>query len=173
MNLGRIPEELRRIVPENQPFAFHNMTVTAFTIPHDTANPVGYSFTADGRKATVATDLGHITQTVRENITGSEVLLIEANHDIQMLLEGPYPDHLKSRILGDTGHLSNVSCGEILSELSGSGIRHVFLGHLSETNNNPDLAYHTVEEILIRNNVSGLLNIQVANRYSPSPLLSL
>ncbi|MDR2898341.1 MAG: MBL fold metallo-hydrolase, partial [Spirochaetaceae bacterium] len=108
-----------------------------------------------------------------ENITGSEILLIEANHDEDMLLEGSYPAYLKSRILGDSGHLSNVSCGELLSELSDSGLRHVFLGHLSEANNNPALAYHTVEKILIRDGVSSRLNIQAANRYSPSPLLSL
>ncbi|MDR1747768.1 MAG: MBL fold metallo-hydrolase [Spirochaetaceae bacterium] len=171
--LGRVSGEQRFIVPENRPFEFRDLTVVPFTIPHDAANPVGYSFIAGGRKATVATDIGHISETVREHIAGSEVLLIEANHDEQMLLEGTYPAYLKRRITGQTGHLSNVSCGEALAELSSSGIRHVFLGHLSEANNIPSLAYHTVEKILIRDGTSAAISLHVANRYSPSAFLRL
>ena len=89
-----------------------------------------------------------MTDTIRENLEGSDLLLLESNHDIEMVKKGSYPWHLKQRILGERGHLSNVAAGELLTEIMTGKLKYVFLGHLSDENNNPHLAYETVEEIL-------------------------
>ena len=96
----------------------------------------------------MATDIGCVTDTIRENLEGSDLLLLESNHDIDMVRRGPYPWHLKQRILGERGHLSNVAAGELLTEIMSGKLKYVFLGHLSADNNDPHLAYETVEGIL-------------------------
>ena len=105
------------------------------------------------KKITLATDIGHVTDTIRESIEDSDVLLLEANHDVEMLKKGGYPWSLKQRILGENGHLSNHTAGRLLAEVMTGKMKYVFLGHLSEENNNPHLAYETVEEILRNNRI--------------------
>ena len=119
---------------------------------------------------TLATDLGHITEEIRENITDSDVLLLEANHDLEMLRNGPYTWALKKRIMGDFGHISNIAAGELLASVMNERLKHVFLGHLSAENNTPHLAYDTVEAILNNNNiyVGRDLKMDMALRYSVS-----
>jgi phosphoribosyl 1,2-cyclic phosphodiesterase len=174
----RLLERLKRgqtvSVISGSAFEFKDIVVRPFTIPHDAGEPVGYNFFHGGLKVTVATDMGHISDEGRESISGSDVLLIESNHDMDMLRNGTYPYVLKRRILGDKGHLSNVSCGVFLSEIASvaGGLRHVYLGHLSEENNDPYLAYETVRTILEANGVpvneSGGMSLYLADRHAVS-----
>lgn len=120
------------------------MRVSMFRTPHDAAESCGFRIcTADGRVVTVATDLGHITPEIEENLRGADVAVLESNHDVGMLRMGPYPYALKRRILSDCGHLSNVGCAELLPTLFEHGTRRFLLAHLSRENNTPDIARQT------------------------------
>jgi len=121
------------------------VTVTAFETPHDSRASVGYRFEfPDGEKTVrvgYATDIGHVSEALREGLTGCEAIVLESNHDVDMLMDGPYPYDLKLRIRGKRGHLSNRECADLAAELAGQGTTHFLLAHLSEENNHPDLAY--------------------------------
>lgn len=118
--------------------------VRAFSTPHDSIDSCGYQITfSDGQKAAIATDTGSVTQKMRQNMLGCNLVMLESNHDVGMLQNGPYPYYLKRRILSDRGHLSNECCAEFVKELVKSGTSRVFLGHLSDENNFPDLAFQT------------------------------
>ena len=167
-NLGKIAAWNKRYVYEGETCVINDLCVRPFSIPHDAANPVGYSVSAQQKKITVATDIGHVTDIIRENITDSDVLLLEANHDEELLRKGGYPWHLKQRILGERGHLSNRTAGELLAEVMSGKMKHIFFGHLSEENNRPYLAYETVEEILQTHHIrlGGALRMDMAARHS-------
>ena len=109
-----------------------------------------------------------MTDTIRESITDSDILLLEANHDEQMLKNGSYPWHLKQRILGENGHISNHTAGNLLAEIMSGKMKYIFLGHLSEENNHPHLAYETVAEILQNSKIQlgGALKMDMAARFS-------
>lgn len=166
--LGKIAPRNRRYVYEGEPCVINDMCINPFSIPHDAANPVGYGVTVGDKKVTVATDIGHVTDALRENLTDSDILLLEANHDEELLKKGSYPWRLKQRILGEKGHLSNKTAGALLSEIMSGRLKHVFLGHLSEENNRPHLAYETVADILENNHIKlgGSLKMDMAARYS-------
>jgi len=118
--------------------------IKPFKTPHDTPESCGYTLKMpDERKISVTTDIGHITDEITRNITGSDLILLESNHDIGMLQNGPYPYLLKRRILSDYGHLCNEKCAETVVNLLKTGTSRFFLGHLSEQNNLPDLAFQT------------------------------
>ena len=126
------------------PFQIGDITVTPFPIPHDANEPVGYSFSAAGKKVTVATDIGHISLELLNSFADSDLLLLESNHDVEMLKVGPYPWSLKRRIAGNNGHLSNEAAGEVVAYMAEKGTKCFLLGHLSKENNFPELAYQTV-----------------------------
>ena len=121
------------------------VTVTAFETPHDSRASVGYRFEfPDGEqiiRVGYATDIGHVSETLRKELTGCEAIVLESNHDVDMLMDGPYPYDLKLRIRGKRGHLSNRECADLAAELAGQGTTHFLLAHLSEENNHPDLAF--------------------------------
>ena len=125
-------------------FYIGKMNIHPFPIPHDANEPVGYSFECQGLRCAVATDLGHINDTWMDAITGCQAIVLEANHDVEMVNRGPYPSHLKRRILSRKGHLCNEDCAKALLRLAQSGTKAVFLSHLSNDNNLPELAYDTV-----------------------------
>ncbi|MBR3988505.1 MAG: MBL fold metallo-hydrolase [Clostridia bacterium] len=128
-----------------------DMLIERHNTPHDSAESCAYSVTTpDGRRATIATDMGIMLPDVREAIKKSSLAVIESNHDIDMLRCGPYPYVLKKRILSDKGHLSNKACAEELPELVKSGVNRIILGHLSKENNTPLLAYNTSLESLTK-----------------------
>ena len=122
----------------------NGMQISAFRTPHDCAESFGYRIhTADGKRVTVATDLGVITPEIEENLTGVDLAVLESNHDVGMLRTGPYPYSLKRRILSDCGHLSNIACAETLPTLFENGTKRFMLAHLSRENNTPDIALQT------------------------------
>ncbi len=126
-----------------------DMTVEAFQTPHDSRESCGYRVTfADERTAAIATDIGHLTDTVKQAITGCDLVHIESNHDVRMLENGPYPYYLKERILSRTGHLANERCAQLLPSLLESGTTRFFLSHLSRENNTPLLALTTSQMAL-------------------------
>ncbi len=121
-----------------------DLFVKSFKTPHDSRESCGYTVTLpDGQKTAIATDIGHMTEEIMDNLRGSSLVMLESNHDEGMLRNGPYPYYLKRRILSDVGHLSNNSCAEAVTELLKSGTVRFFLGHLSRDNNFPELAYET------------------------------
>lgn len=151
-----------------------DMTINPMTISHDANEPCGYRVYCGKRKIAVATDLGCYTDYTVDALTGCDALLLEANHDVRMLQTGPYPYYLKSRILGDRGHLSNDKSGELLCKLLHDNMQGIFLGHLSKENNLPELAYETVRvEIEMGDNPyhGNDFPIMVASRTEVSPVL--
>lgn len=146
--IGAIPSRLRCEFCPDEDFYIDRVNVLPFSVPHDAAQPTGFSLTCGGKKVSVMTDLGHTTKELLSKVEGSNVLLLEANHDVKMLTDGSYPERLKRRILSGRGHLSNEACGEALTALLQTGVPRVYLGHLSEENNVPELAYSTVERIV-------------------------
>ena len=122
--------------------------IESFDIQHDAAEPVGYKMTYKGKKVVCATDLGCVTPGVREALSDADILVFEANHDQQMLDHGPYPYHLKQRVRSNKGHLSNMDAAWTLARLPEKKKRDVFLAHLSQHNNSPEMAVETISEIL-------------------------
>lgn len=166
-SIGKIPGECIHLVTPDEPFAIQDITVMPFSISHDAANPVSYTFSqADGKKIGIATDLGVYDDYIVRHLSGSDALLLEANHDISMLEVGPYPYVLKQRILGKRGHLSNDNTGKLLNELMHPELKHVFLGHLSKENNYPELAFETVKYEMEKENPDILqsISLEVAKR---------
>ena len=118
--------------------------IKPFRTPHDSRESCGYRIEfSDGQKSAIATDVGKITEEIRNSILGCELVMLESNHDIGMLQNGAYPYALKRRILSEVGHLSNVACADMAAELISKGTSRLFLGHLSQDNNFPGLAYQT------------------------------
>ena len=139
-----IPLRCVRTFYTGEDFYIGGVNVHPFPIPHDANEPVGYAFDCKGLRCAVATDLGHISDTWVSAITGCQAIVLEANHDVEMVNRGPYPSHLKRRILGRKGHLNNEDCAKVLTQLIPAGTKAVFLSHLSQDNNLPELAYNTV-----------------------------
>jgi len=126
----------------------NGFSVQGFRVPHDAREPLGFIIESGGIRLVVATDLGSVNTLVRERLKSAQVLILESNHDLRMLKEGPYPWELKQRIMGRFGHLSNSACAGVLSEVCGNGLVEVALAHLSENNNTPELAYQESREVL-------------------------
>ena len=141
-------------IKEKAPFTVQvgEVTVTAFETPHDSRASVGYRFEfPDGERMIrigYATDVGHVSEPVRAGLAGCEAVVIESNHDSDMLMDGPYPYDLKLRIRGKRGHLSNRDCAAFATRLATNGMKRLLLAHLSETNNLPDLALAEVKAAL-------------------------
>ena len=146
----KIQPKYVHVIEKGVPFTIGEFRVTPFGVPHDSTDNVGYFVEYGGVCFCLITDVGHITDEMHDFIGRSNYLVIEANHSVEMLQQGNYPQYLKERILGPTGHLSNDACGEALANYATSALRHVWLCHLSEENNHPELARKTVEQILDR-----------------------
>ncbi len=129
-------------------FKIGDLTIEAFSISHDAADPVGYIVHSARHKAAVATDIGHVTTLVKEKLKGAHLMVLEANHDLEMLKIGPYPWVVKQRVWGRRGHLSNEDSASLLRELYHSELQHVVMAHVSETNNCKHLVQQTMDNIL-------------------------
>jgi phosphoribosyl 1,2-cyclic phosphodiesterase len=162
-------------LPEIHPFAcgrdfrINTLSVRPFSISHDAADPAGFTIGANGSRIGIATDLGQVTALVREHLRGCRLLIVEANHDPDMLMNGPYPWFLKQRIRSRTGHLANHETGRLLADILHPGLEQVVLAHLSETNNTPDKALAEMAALFPGTPV----RFDAASQNAPSPLLSL
>ncbi|MCD8089386.1 MAG: MBL fold metallo-hydrolase [Clostridiales bacterium] len=173
--MGKLNPLLRNAVSHDENIIINDLCVKPFNIPHDANEPVGYNISTDKFKVTVATDIGHVTKTVMDNLAGSNVLLLESNHDVDMLKNGSYPEMLKRRIYGDKGHLSNETAGKLLACVMSGRLSYVRLGHLSIENNTERLAYETVCSILnnYKIKVGTYLDVAVAKRQGVSEIIEL
>ncbi|MBT8340037.1 MAG: MBL fold metallo-hydrolase [Desulfatitalea sp.] len=129
-------------------FTIDDLVLHPFATSHDAEDPAGFTIAQNGRKIGIATDLGIATGMIKEHLKSCELLVLEANHDPVMLIDGPYPWPLKQRIQSRSGHLSNQDSGDLLADIHHDGLRHVVLAHLSETNNTPQIALQTVKKAL-------------------------
>lgn len=148
-------------------FEFRDILVDPFPITHDSIDPVGLVLESSEGRVGFATDLGLATRLVKDKLKGCRALVLESNHDEEMLANGPYPWHLKQRIKSRHGHLSNVESAELLVEVMGPGLEMVFLAHLSEVNNHPDAALEAFRKPLAGNGVcSPRVAVGVQNQVS-------
>ncbi len=173
---GEIDSDLWVEVKEDQRLTLKDLTVYPLRISHDAAQPVAYRIGYGNRRVAVCTDLGEYNDYTVECLKGLDAILLEANHDVNMLQVGPYPYPLKQRILGKRGHLSNENSGRLLSRILHDGMKYISLGHLSQENNLPELAYEAVRmEITLGDNPYRAedFQIQVARRSEISPVMEI
>lgn len=179
--LDAMPKQKDKIAEKNiktfkvaEKFSIGDLTINPFSIPHDAANPCGFNITKDDKKISIATDIGHMTNSILKNLEESLFIMLEANYDPEVLKCSTYPFTLKSRIAGPTGHLSNQIAGKTISHLLKSGLKNAMLGHLSKESNFPELAYKTVVEELMENNYDeNSLSLSVASREQHSKLITI
>lgn len=173
--IGKIAEKNKRFVYAQERCIINDICINPFAIPHDATEPVGYSIETENHKITIATDLGHITNDIKQKLFDSDLLLLEANHDEEMVKNGCYPYYLKERILGKKGHISNDTAGNLLCDIMSEKLKYVVLGHLSEQNNYPRLAYQTVKSILEKNNIKigKYFQLDTALKYNSSQVIEL
>jgi len=175
-SIGNIDAGLFNLVAPDIPFNIKDLNISPIHISHDAADPVGYKIGNNGKNIGIVTDLGYYNDYIVDYLKGSDAVLLEANHDVNMLQVGPYPYPLKQRILGDKGHLSNENCGKLLSSILHDDMKQVVLGHLSHENNLPELAYETVRvEVTLGDNPykADDFPIMVAKRGEPSPVINI
>ncbi|HIW80611.1 MAG TPA: MBL fold metallo-hydrolase [Candidatus Acetatifactor stercoripullorum] len=174
--IGRIEDSLFREVYEDEKLIIKDLTVNPMRISHDAAQPVAYRIGYGSKRVGICTDLGVYNDYTVECLKGMDAVLLEANHDVNMLQVGPYPYYLKQRILGDKGHLSNENSGRLLGRILHDGLQTILLGHLSKENNLPELAYEAVRmEITMGDNPynGGDFRLMVAGRNEVSPIINI
>src|SRR6266849_364461 len=178
-----LPDTLRKrlrgveTIHAGQRFAIGDIEVHAFAIPHDAADPIGFTFRANGVKLALVTDVGYMPQLVKVHLRDADCLVLESNHDLDMLKVGPYPWVVKQRVLSRTGHLSNHAVSEYLSDPDGfdAVARYLVLAHVSQENNNPDLVRLSAEEALKRRPAEAAFTgeLLVASQHVPLKPLEL
>ncbi len=170
----KIPDDKINLFKVQDHFEINDLKIEPFKIPHDAANPCGFSIFNNDKKMSIATDIGEITWDILKQLEDSSFLLLESNYDPEVLRCAPYPYPLKKRIASSTGHLSNSKAGKTISYLLQSGLKTAMLGHLSKHSNFPELAYKTVVEELISNNYNeNSLKLSVASRDSHSNFVNI
>lgn len=175
-SLGKMDQELFHEIHADEKLVIKDLTVNPMRISHDAAEPVAYRVGYGRQKVAICTDLGIYNDYTVECLKGMDALLIEANHDVNMLQVGPYPYYLKQRILGDRGHLSNENSGRLLSRIVHDDLKAIVLGHLSKENNLPELAYEAVRmEITMGDNPydANDFKLQVAKRSEVSEVINI
>jgi len=145
---GSLPMALRHYVDPHEAFAVADIQVTPYFVPHDAYEPVQYVFSDGNARLGVLTDTGSITAHIQETLSGCDALVLECNHDLDMLMNGPYPVSLKRRVAGKFGHLDNMTAASLLSSIDCSRLKHVLAAHLSKQNNLPELATAALAEAL-------------------------
>lgn len=175
-NLGKLDKSLFHSIKKDRPFYIGDLKIEASSVWHDAIDPVCYTFCHDNVKASIATDMGDYDEYLVDKLKDSDILFLEANHDVHLVEVGPYPYQLKKRILGRRGHLSNERAGQLLVDLMNDHLKRVFLGHLSKENNYDQLAYETVKLELLMQNKSiehEDVALQVAKKDAPSCVASV
>lgn len=176
-----MPKQTEKITDKNknninidEKFSIGDIEILPFKIPHDAADPCGFTLFSNNKKISIATDVGHMTNDILKHIDGSEFILLEANYDSNVLKYTKYPFKLKERIAGPSGHLSNKAAGQTINYLINSGLKKAVLGHLSKESNFPELAYQTVvNEILSSGTNIDNFNLSVASRDFPGKLITI
>lgn len=165
----KISKENIKYFNNNKSFTLNDINIFPFDIPHDAADPCGFSISDNESKISIATDIGHMTTSILDNIKNSNFLLLEANYEPDVLKCSSYPFHLKERIASPIGHLSNIEAGKTINYLADFGVKNIMLGHLSNENNFPELAYNSVLEQIENKE----LTLNVASRFKPSELFEV
>lgn len=160
----------KRIIEKEKPFKIKDFEITAFSVPHDSTDSVGYHIVCGDQRFTIATDVGHITDTVGKYICMANHLVLEANYDEEMLKYGTYPPFLKERVASPTGHLSNRDAAEFLATHYTPELKDIWLCHLSRDNNHPELAHKTVDIRLFEEGIRVGKDVQLValKRSTPS-----
>lgn len=170
----KIDERNVNIFINDSDFILNELTIHPFSTPHDAANPCGFNIHDGKRKLSIATDLGHMDDDIFKQLKNSSFVLLESNYEPEMLNVSKYPFHLKQRIKGPYGHLSNETAGKTIAALMKNGLKEVVLGHLSKENNVPELAYQTVVEELMKNNSDiNTIRLSVADRTKPGRIVEI
>ena len=160
------------VFESDRDFYLAGVRILPFSVPHDAVHCVGFTVSAQGHKVGVCTDLGHVDARILSILSGCDLLLFEANHDVDMLMAGSYPYQLKKRILSGSGHMNNDDCGKALVKLYGTGVKNVILGHLSRENNYPELAMVAVRAALEEAGI-GDMQLAIAAREEPTGVFEL
>lgn len=173
--VGEIAGPQRNAFQVGDSLSFGDLKIEPFAISHDAKEPVGFCFYQGDTKLVLATDLGYVSDRVKQAIEGADALIFESNHDVEMLRMGPHPWNVKKRILGDKGHLSNETAGDTLTEVLSGDSKDVYLAHLSPDNNMPEIAEITVRGILQQNgfNVGQDVVLHETYRDKPTPLKTI
>ncbi|MGZ4031990.1 MAG: MBL fold metallo-hydrolase [Tumebacillaceae bacterium] len=173
--VGEIGGPQRNVFRVGESLSFGDLKIEPFAISHDAREPVGFCFYQGDTKLALATDLGYVSDRVKEAIEGADAFIFEANHDVEMLRMGPHPWSVKKRILGDKGHLSNEASGDALIEVLSGNSQDVYLAHLSPDNNMPEIAEITVRGILQQNGITVGQEVVLHDTYrdKPTPLKSI
>ena len=170
----KISEENKKTIKINSKFCIHDIEINSFSIPHDAVNPCGFTLCCDGKKISIATDMGHLTKDIVKHLEGSDFILIESNYDPETLKFSKYPFYLKRRIAGPNGHLANEDAGKLINYLMHDNLKTAMLGHLSENSNFPELAYQTVaNEILVAGSNINKISLSVASRKTIGNLIHI
>lgn len=151
--------EGERNITSGRAFKIDDFRIKPFKVPHDASETLGFRIENDGKCLAVATDLGHVPSRVLKKLTDCDALILESNHDIEMLKTGPYPAFLKRRILSKKGHLPNTESGEALAKAISPNTKHVTLAHISHENNKPEIALKTVKSVLKTRKLGGVMII--------------
>lgn len=172
---SKINSDNIKFFENDKDFNLNDLSIHPFSTPHDAANSCGFNIHNGNKRLSIATDLGYMDDKLISELYSSSFVFLEANYDPEILKVSKYPYHLKQRISGPNGHLSNTTAGKTINNLLlKKDLKEVMLGHLSKENNFPELAYQTVTNELIENNADlNNISISVANRYSPSKLINL
>lgn len=159
--IGKIAPKNIIVFKSNTFFSFRDLDVHNVSTFHDAADPVFFNFYQRDQKISILTDTGIYSNTIIDAVKGSKVLVLESNHDISMLENGPYPYDLKMRIKGNYGHMSNDSAGQVMDKIVRGNGEKVILGHLSKTNNRPKLAYDSLHKLLVEKGLSPGKDIKI------------
>jgi len=167
----KVTNENKNIMKLNKSFEFMDLRIFPFETPHDAEEPCGFNIYSGNSKISIATDIGHIDETLFNHLKDSSFIMLESNYEPNILKVSSYPYLLKKRISGNTGHLSNVDAGITISNLVNYGLENALLIHLSKENNVPEIAYQTVIENLQKNNQN--INLHIAPRDNPSQIFNI
>lgn len=156
-SIGNIADKNIKLIKSNTDFEINDLGVSCFDVSHDAREPLSYSFYSKNKKVSVLTDTGEYNESIKYNLRDSDLLVVESNHDPDLLRVGGYPQFLKERVLSSRGHLSNEDAGNLIKQIKLNESSKVILGHLSGENNFPELAYQTVQNILVEAGMGQLI----------------
>ena len=170
-SLGKLSVEQKFEFAVDQVKTFNDLDVRSFGVSHDAVEPMFFTFHKGERKVALVTDLGYVSEPIKDIVADADAYIFEANHDVELLRMGRYPWSVKRRILSDSGHVSNEDCGYALSEVIGNKTERIYLAHLSQDNNMKDLAKMSVEQILQTHGIN--IDIHHTDPMSPTPLYKI